>query len=585
MPLRDPNRYARDFFKLPRPALRQRWLGEYEGVTTHMHGRVAKRLIGIRRPYEPSEIMSYRLANYEAVTQGPFKRSRTNLQRVFGSSQVSIEIGDEVVRDYINGPNFAGTDMRSYWSRNLVSRMLDDPNGLLIWWVDAVPALLTERVTPRPYMILSHRVQHITEDAISWLSNELSSVIVTDPADASKEIEVRQGRVYYVVTDTEYWKLVQYGRKEDALYRLDLHYRHQLNRLPVYVLGGEPKVETNEKTNEDEHWFGSYFGSAVPYANECARQWSDHQGVMVTMGYPIREVKPIRCTAAGCRDGKVYSTADDDTTEITTCQVCSGRGTIAPPSMYGVLVREEAGALEDRSRAAAEVPMVRFLHPEVPILDKGEQAWRNYLRDVERELDLLFVDEAQSGKAKEIDREGQVAKLDLIGNHLFQTLFRNSLRDVTELLKRPWDPAAVSITLPPTFVVRTESDLVNELKSLTEAQEDGIVRVGVQHELASKRFAGNLTVARSIEVLSGYDVLYGMTTEAVSALSASGTVVDDLLLRRHVLARAALQRLIMREGPAVLEAQDIFAKLDAMVEEIMPASRIVPKPVDEPPVE
>lgn len=565
----DIEKFASDFFKLPAPALKKRWAAEYEAITTHTQGLAAKRLIKTRRPYEDTDIQKYRLDNYEAVTKGPFSRAKTNLTRVFSSSQVTISTGDDKVQEFIDGQNFDDMDLRSFWSRKVCSRMIDDPNGVLVWWVNTVPAA-NERVRPTAHLVLSKNIKHYTPEVFSWLSNEKSEVSAPDPVGGGKRILRNIGEVYYIITPEGYYKLAQVGRHEEKQFDLVPHYDHKLGYLPVYVLGGEEVTAVDEKTNEDLAWNSSFFCSAIPFANECVRQFSDHQGVLVTAGFPLREMTPIKCRAKGCVDGIIRTPVEgSDVMVRSNCAACGGRGTVPPFGPYGVLLREQKSVLNPGE--STDTPMVRFLAPETSILEFGSKTWRDYLEDVERELNLLFTDEAQSGVAKDIDREDKVATLDKIGHHLFLVLMKSSILTIGRLLFSKIDESSVNITLPPTFVVRTEQSLTAEMKAIREGNAPQMMIAAVTVEYARKRFPGDKVFTRSTEILASYDVLFGMTDAEVAAWLSSGSG-DETLARRHRLAFTALQRLIAEKGPGVLDATDIFTLIDTAVEELVPAS-------------
>ena len=565
----DIEEFAERFFEIPEPPLKKRWVREYEDITVHTQGRVASRLIEERRPYEDKDIQKYRRKNYEPVTKGPFSRAKTNLSRVFSGAQVVVKVDDDVVSDYIAGLNFEGVDLQSYWSRKLCSRMIEDANGLIVWWVDEVPPP-NERVKPVPYLILCKNIRHLTDEVLTWKSNERSPVSVEDEKTGRKRL-VEAGDVYYIVTTDAYWKLVQVGDLSAKRFELQPHYHHGLGTLPVFVLGGEEVSMPNEKTNVDDVWFSSFFASAIPFANECARQFSDHQGVLVTSGYPMKEVAPVKCMEPGCVDGQIRKVADNGEVTFTTCGRCHGRGKVPPFSPYGVLIREERSALSTES-SSVDVPMVRFLSPDPSILEFGGKTWREYLKDVERELNLVFVDEAQSGVAKEIDREDKVAKLDKIGHHLFRGLMLQSIFVIGRLMGARLEPEDVTVSLPPTFIVRTESDLAGEMRLMRDGDAPSVLVGSIAAEYARKRFPGDRTIGTMLDILVAYDPLFSKSAEEVATAVSVG-VVDRTMQRRHLLAYTALQRLVFNEGAGVLFDDDIFNRLDDTIEEMMPAAR------------
>lgn len=570
----DVVKYTADFFKLPRPANQSRWVREYDEVTIHTQGKVAERLIKTRRPYEDKEVSEYRLANYEPITKGPFRRFKTNLSRVFSASQVSIQAGNETVQTFIDGPNFSGMSLRSYWSRKLTGRMIDDPNGFLVWWVDVVPEAPNERVQPVPHLVLAKNVLHLTDEVFSWLSNEKSMVSAPDPAGGGERLDQPLGDVYYIITKDTYFKFRQVGKLEERVFEMVRHYNHNIGAIPVRVLGGEETTTVDDVTNEDVTWFTSWVSNAIPYANECARQWSDHQGVLIVSGFPLREMAPVKCTHTGCRDGFISEKLpNSDISERHRCPTCKGRGKVPPVSTYGVLLREQASVLSGGAKTIDDRDMIKYLNPDPAILEFGSKTWREYKADTEKELDLVFVEDAQSGVAKDIDREPKVAKLDLIGHHLFLVNMQWSIDVIGKLMNAPVQQEDIVISLPATFIVRTEEDLTAEAAKWREAFGPSNIAGQQFFEFVQRRFSGDRDFIKQNEILLDYDPMYGWTPEEVSsALSAS--TVDSVLVRRHQLAPNALRRMVREEGPEVLDGDDIFELIDDAVEELMPQARI-----------
>lgn len=581
----DLAKYTADFFKLPGPTLKPRWVREYEGLATHIYGSVAKRLITERRPYEDDTIRKYREANYEPITMGPFQRFNTDLSRVFNESQVTINAGNETLQNYIDGPNFHGASLRAFWARRLARRMILDPNGYLVRWVDKIPDAPNERVAPTVHLVLSKNVVHITDEVFTWKANEKSMVLAPDPAGGTEPLLQPLGDVYYIVTKLAYFKNVQVGRIEEKKFDMREHYAHGLNRMTLDVLGGDEISEPNPTTNEDEVWLRSYVSNALPFANECARQWTDHQGVLVTSGYPITESDPIDCHYKGkwgnCKEGKIrYREPGSDKVTVSDCPKCDGTGKVPGFGPYGRLIRPKHSILEGKPTVQPR-PMIEFHNPEPAILEFGSKTWRDYLRDLEKELYQVFVEEAQSGIAKDIDREPRVAKLDEIGAHLFKVLMWKTIADFGDLMKAPSDEKARNITLPPTFVVRTEESLTEELKAVNGMVASPIT-AQVNLEYVTKRFPGDRVFVKEMRILSEYDPLFGKSDAEVASMLSS-FITDTLAVRRHQYAFAALKRLVREKTETVLDATDIFTQIDLKVEELMPAARVeAEKPVEDP---
>jgi hypothetical protein len=576
----DIAKYTADFFKLPSPPLQKRWAQEWERVTVHTRGKHPKKLIDVRRPYEPEEVRKFRKDNYVAFTMDPFNRAITNLQRIFSKASVTFHGPDELL-ECMEQPVFRDLTMPAYFSRFVTRRMIEDANGFLVWWVADIPEMNIQ-AAPEPHLVLSKNAKHVTKDVFSWKSAEKSPVDVPDPAGNNKRITADEGDVYYIVSKEAYYKLQQYGPIEKRLFELVPHYAHALGYLPVFTLGGEETGETDVKTNEELCWLTSYFTPAVAFADECVRQVSDHQGVMVTSTSPIREVDAPTCTV--CMGKKVtvkHIPADGGHMPRTIeeeCDNCGGKGRIIPSGPFGILYREETTMMNEGK--GREIPAMRFISPDVNIVKYSGEYWMILLDKVNRSLNLLFVEQAQSGTAKEKDREDEVAMLDRMAEHYYEDIFRNSMLVIADLRQIAYKPEEVFVSLPPTFVVKTEADLLTELETINKSGVNALFRIEAAKEHVKKRFPGNMKVHKMVGVLAVYDPLFGYSPTERLGMEAKGGI-DPETLRRSIYGPMAIQRLIEEDGEQALDQEyaQIEERLDDIINEVIQEPEPEPDPL------
>ncbi|KKK86281.1 hypothetical protein LCGC14_2764800, partial [marine sediment metagenome] len=90
-------------------------------------------------------------------------------------------------------------------------------------------------------------------------------------------------------------------------------------------------------------------------------------------------------------------------TKTVICSICKGTGQKPHTSPYGVFVRKETGPGEDPDTGA----MVEFTSPAVDILEHQLETWQTLLELARKSLFDETIDEAQSGKAKLVDKEDE----------------------------------------------------------------------------------------------------------------------------------------------------------------------------------
>jgi hypothetical protein len=314
----------------------------------------------------------------------------------------------------------------------------------------------------------------------------------------------------------------------------------------------------------DEGYFESYFSAFVPFANEAIRQYSDWTAVMTTSGFPYREEIADTCSAPGCRDGVCYNTQDDS---HYPCKVCKGTGRVISRSPYGVFLREKGGNVLDSSYG--QDAMIRFVSPPVEVLEYSGKAWQILLKRAEDALHLDKIDEAQSALAKRVDQEDGFMLLIKISNNTFDEIIYRSLLIIEKYrsVNNPMDPVIVK---PISFMMKTEIDLINEINMLSDKNAPMAFLVETTKDLAKKRFSGNQSVARIVEILVSYDPIYNVSTRDKQILVQSGTIKKDDIIK-SLFAYKTLVKLVSEKGTEYLETQlsDIFADLDAEIAPIV----------------
>jgi hypothetical protein len=545
--------YLDNLVKQPHPLGHAEWVRIYDEITVHTQGKRPDKLIMTRRPYEDKGITDYRLESFQPITKDAINRAIQNLQRLFSNAEFRYRV-DERIAPYLNASRWADRDFMGWISSVVTRRMIEDPNGAIVYWPSGEGLINpTIEIEIEPILILSRSIRKMDEDGIVWLSNERSEVRFGNKT-------VRDGNVFYVATKAGFFKYVQYGKKTDEKYKTVPHYIQAFEYAPFVLLQGE-QVQIQSENGEEISFYESYFSTYLPFANEAIRQFSDHQGVMVTAAFPIREMQPIECVAEGCRGGFIQ---DKNTGDRHQCGTCKGTGYIAPPSPYGVLVRPKPSMGEEQSN----VPALRYHSPDVAIVEYGEKNWRGLLKDAEHALNLLFIDEAQSGVAKTIDREDKEAAIDRIGSNIYNNIVRNSLIIITDLRVLSSDRFDPQVFLPSTFRIKSEQDIIDELSQLKKDGAPEFIVSEVTRELMTRRYGNAPTMVRMVSLLAEFDPFFSMSTERKRDLYASGAITEAEYLF-SLYAPQSLRAISEEAEFMELTGQQIKAALDQRLNPII----------------
>ena len=513
----------------------------------HTRGKNPGEILTSRRPNEDPDVQKYRLSIYEPITKGSMNRAIDKLFRIFQNANFSISVSDEL-NTYLTERKFDGQYFYSYIQKFVVRRMIEDPNGWLVW-IPVGEGLTNPavKVDAEPVLIMSEHIKVLEPGLLTWQSMDEHSPVMSN---GKSEMT---GSVYYSLTDTQFLKHVQYGQAIDKRFETVVIYQHDIGAIPGVILGGDLT---------DEHFFDSYFSAFVPFANEAIRQYSDWTAVMTTSAFPYREEIAETCNAKACRDGIVFN---HETEEHDTCGICRGTGRVISRSPFGVFLREKANPALGVD-GDVNGPMIRFISPDVSIIEYSGQAWQTLLKKAEEALHLNVIDEAQSGAAKMIDREDSFSQLTKISNNIFDEIIYKSLLFI-EKYRNVIEPMSPVITKPISFSMKTEDDLIDELNKLSDKNAPIAFLVESTKDLARKRFSGNKSVSRMVEVLVSYDPIFHLNTKDKQMLLAAGSIKKDDLIR-SLFAYKTLIALTAEFGTEFLEKPlgEIFAELDRRIQ-------------------
>lgn len=513
----------------------------------HTRGKNPGEILTSRRPNEDPDVQKYRLSIYEPITKGSMNRAIDKLFRIFQNANFSISVSDEL-NTYLTERKFDGQYFYSYIQKFVVRRMIEDPNGWLVW-IPIGEGLTNPavKVDAEPVLIMSDQIKVLEPGLLTWQSMDEHSPVMSNGKSQMT------GLVYYSLTDTQFLKHIQVGQAIDKRFETVVIYQHDIGAIPGVILGGDLT---------DEHFFDSYFSAFVPFANEAIRQYSDWTAVMTTSAFPYREEIAENCNGKGCRDGIVFN---HETEEHETCGICKGTGRVISRSPFGVFLREKANPALGVD-GDVNGPMIRFISPDVSIIEYSGQAWQTLLKKAEESLHLNVIDESQSGVAKMIDREDSFSQLTKISNNIFDEIIFKSLLFI-EKYRNVIEPMSPVITKPISFSMKTEDDLIDELNKLTDKNAPIAFLVESTKDLARKRFSGNKSVSRMVEVLVSYDPIFHLNTKDKQMLLAAGSIKKDDLIR-SLFAYKTLIGLTAEFGTEFLEKPlgEIFAELDRRIQ-------------------
>lgn len=577
-----------DVVKHPSPVFKE-WIKVRDRMIVHTRGVIPKTLLETKRPSEPDDILKYRLASYRAVTKDGINHAIDSVQRTLISSNYVITPAPTTAK-FIKEKRFTIFENEQVYEplpfKQLViehtSRLkYDDPNGFLVWLpVHPEDKNLTPLETPptskvdiEPTIVDSYRVRDLSPEHLTY---EALKKWKWEYVDRENKKQFREDPYYFVITKEAIWRLLPYWseEKKKVLWKEELYYNISLNEegkiekeksfpfLPAKLLGGN--LTMNEK---NEKYFESFFQSYAEFGDECICAFSDNQAVRVRFNFPFVSVKAEKCPE--CQGAKKIQNPDTTDTKHSkiTCPKCKGEGTVVPFSPFGTYYRKEPATNTSENFALSD--FVQFGSPNPAILESSFSAWQRFLELAKESINLIFTKEAQSGVAKEIDREEKHDMLFKISNNDFD-LIKFSLDCIEAYLEPFQDGRKPNVVIPPTtFQIKSQFTLVEELKQMMESDAPQPFIITTSNQIAEKIYGGNMKDRKIVEVLSVWDILFAFDDNDITQLKNT-SAVTTLDILRHIHGYKILYTLSQDANFLTKTVAEIIKLAEAELEKLEP---------------
>lgn len=528
-------------------------------IQIHTRGLKPVELIEIQRPNEPQEIKDYRIAIFEPFTQDPILRAYDSFIRAVLNSNYKIEY-PETTEEYFQetrfepirgGQSFGFLD---YMVRIVGKKVIEEPNGLLVWLPvnpdGGLPSETdpTKQVYIEPLIIPTSRVISVSLESVIF---EYQKIILYK-GEQTKEVWS-----YLFITEQEIIQILPYAWTDEGIrYRQEEFYTvNGFDEIPAFVLGGE------EVENEDgEPYYQSFYEGFVGPANAAIKARTDSDGIMVRMGSPIMDEKADPCPVC-----KGHGEIRDSEGKSSTCTQCNGAKLITSKSPYSSYQRRPPKPGE--SEAYANSPAVIFIHPPVEAIELSIKTWRQFLEDAEKAVNILYIDEAQSGVAKKIDREQKIDQLTKMAMNLFSLIKRSADSIESYLIIDPSKWERTKVVAPTEFNISTTGELQAKVSELKKMNAPAPIVGAAIKELTQKLHENDPVENYIIEILLQYDPLFTVDASVLNTYKATGAVTSTDIAR-HIKAYSVLRQMAEKEGFYEMTFEEIKAELDKITGEV-----------------
>lgn len=505
-------------------------------------------------PREPQILREFRKSVYRPFQTAPLLEAIQSLSAsIFGSGKYIIHVDDEEDNKYINEPNFEGKTFVGYFEWMFKS-ICEDPNSLFV----VLPKQSRRETTGKvePY------IKHIPSTCILYIGED--GLIFYEPYS-------NDAYAWYI-NETGYFRF----KKENEEWinvdgENDGYYAHMIYNRPVHFAGGIWNTM---------RYYDSYLKGAQAYCDEFVSAYSDVQLVNKEACFPFIQAIETDCpTCNGIKTVPICNTCKSSTDVCSCSEEASqwGRGTCNDCNGTGIIQSFNPGQWYQVPKNLADKDLIKIINFDVNVNKHLAETAENLKEGIRKALHQVYVDQSQSGVAKEIDREPAYLFRSFVAKGVF-CLMEECMRDILSLRHMDMNTMSPNIPnyeviAPADFALKTEIELLEEYKEGGLSQLPDWVRQTQLTQFVDKVYAGNDVMKKKVRVINSLDPYSVTSTMNKSAMLSSGTItIDDFVWSTNL--PAMVDEVIKQKSPKwFLTATDAEVK-----SAIMPIFAALPKP-------
>lgn len=495
----------------------KQWDKASDKILLHTRGKGLAELLHKYRPNEPKDITEYRANNSYLYTRDSFIKAidafKKSVNSVGLSYDVQEELEDVLANKRIN--TTLGTYSLVQYLISIFQEMVEYPNAHLVW-LPINPNLNAEYYPPNhPMGVENFNVQldfepYIAKNVVYFDAN--TAVWVHGKWKFKHGGKWQSANYYMGVDPSGYYRYIPVGYSNGKLKYVTEEYYvpdNGFGQRPTRPLGGD--LSSVEVMGEDFQYFESYLANAAEYGKDFLSSYSDAKAVQIKNAYPLRVFNESIC---GSCNGQGYRTIKG---EDTACMDCNGSGKMFTTSPYGDIQRKPSGRRDDNGKS---VPFVEYYSSGSDIIEFNmNHCFNTLLPKVDDALCLNYVRTAQSGTAKEEDKESYYALMEKIVNNYIEML-EFSLKAIQNIII--YDKAQhESVKVYSIRSVRSANtfDFITEISALNSSALPSQMKSAI-----TKQYLADIksdVERKTLSVILDYDVLYGKTEGDILSLSAA----------------------------------------------------------------
>lgn len=530
------------------------WQRVCDEIMPHYTG-IMPRSLDAAFPNEDDRVRDYRKNNYVPITKALIQKAIKGMYRLFSKSNYSIDFENNNMREYITKNRFGSQSytVEDYFFRVLYPHRVIDPNAVVLVEPHGSGLYAANiQVAAKLKVIPSSQIEYKSNELLIYKPKNEQRTVTIDGIETTYNVQY-----YYHNIDGFSFLGTESGTTKEA--EIVIVYEHRLDRPTWFTLGGRYNIMTkNGKTYE---YYESDFSSAVPFMDRATIYENMSFGVAVNQGYPIKVAMTQPCHEC---DGDT-TVMNDDGDEIR-CPVCYGRGEIPLGASPNEVVTMQVKGREAADKAKyATIQPVYFVSPDtatVQSLDKRQDEWYQKTKDI-LNIDKL-VKQAQSGVAKELDREESAIEIDEIAEQFYQLL--EEVLTVIQSLVFLDATSKITVNQPIDFRRKTEDELLADFKTTMQDGTPYDVRLKAFKAYLQRRYSNDKIGLQIAETVAEYAPLYLFTLDEQNRMFN----IDNFEKVKAIYAYSVLSMLHAKDSTVFENKDRLFARMDEIIKAKLP---------------
>jgi hypothetical protein len=553
------------FFKTYQFSVQKEAIEIAERVKVHADGAYPKTLIDELRPNEPEVIKEYRKKIYKPYTKGFFNKIFTLLQKIAKSEDWRIDFPNwqgatpenERIQPYIseNYPYF--DSLENYIFSIVLKQSIVDPNGIVLVLPLAFNVKQNEYYKPFAFVYSCEKVLYFEKDLL----------VVKKDNKGFKE--------NYIFCDADSICFVEVGKSKQVPIVSFVEYKNTVGEIPAFHLGGLVNKVSYENDSL-KFLYDSFVTPCLPYFDEASRLYSDHQANMVLNIHPEKYIfqngECKTCAGLGHTKNEAY--------EKVTCNTCKGSGYKSSP--FGV---HEISPVAMNENGNIPTPPIGYIEKPLGLIEALKQEINDQCRQGLSSLGLEFLYEvptAQSGVAKEYDREEINTFVAMVARHLVENIVKPIIwytmqwRYKISLNEKDIKENSPIVRVPKKFDTLTSAILANRLKTAIENKYDYSTRKALEIQYAESEFGKDSKQVRMLKTLFELETMHDKTEdEKMTVFANNGVSQIDYVISAN-LQGFVIRAINENEGFLELPYKNKREKIVSYANEVIES---LPKPI------